>query len=237
MANSWFRMYSEWLDDEKVQMMSLEMQRHFVALLCLRCQQPTEKMTERQIAFRLRVDETFLKRIKETFLETGFINEDWSVSNWGKRQYLSDSSTSRVRKFRANKALKQDETFLKRDETQNVTAPDTEQIQNRAEQRKPKAASAFELPDWIPGDLWKDYEEMRRKIRKPMTPRARTLAVNTLADLRNSGHSPAKVLEQSIFKSWQGLFAPSQNGANGNGHYETWNERVLRESLAEVDER
>ena len=228
MANSWFRMYSEWLDDEKVQMMSLEMQRHFVALLCLRCQQPTEKMTERQIAFRLRVDETFLKRIKETFLETGFIDEDWSVSNWGKRQYLSDSSTSRVRKFRANKALKQDETFLKRDETQNVTAPDTEQLQNRAEQKKPKAAGAVELPDWIPQKQWMAYEEMRRKVRKPMTDHARELAVKKLDELRSRGNSPVAVLEQSILNDWQGLFEV-RNGSNG--HKPVNPDRYKREPL------
>lgn len=132
MPNPWFRMYSEILDDEKVQMMPFEMQRHLLMLFALRCQRPTEKMTESQIAFRLRVDETFLKRCKETFLDHGFIDERWSIVNWGKRQFVSDVSSSRVRKFRTKRALKQDETFRELDETQSETAPDTEQIQ-RAE--------------------------------------------------------------------------------------------------------
>lgn len=115
-------------------MMPLDMQRHFVALLCLRCQQPTEKMSPQQIAFRLRVDETFLKRIHETFLKQGFINEDWSICNWNKRQFISDSSTDRVRAHRERQALKQDETLHVTNETVTVTAPE----QNRTEQNHKK---------------------------------------------------------------------------------------------------
>jgi hypothetical protein len=134
MALAWFRMYAEIVDDEKVQMMPFEMQRHLVMLFCLRCQRPTEKMTEEQIAFRLRIDETFLKRVKETFLKHEFIGSDWSITNWNKRQYLSDSSTERVRAHRARRTLKQDETLQKRDVTLPVTAP--EQIQKQIQKEK-----------------------------------------------------------------------------------------------------
>lgn len=151
MANSWFRMYAEWLDDAKVQMLTPEMQRHHVALLCLRCQQPTEKMTQAQIAFRLRVDETFLQQIKAVFLKAGFIDENWAVINWNKRQFVSDSSTPRVQRFRERQALKRDETLQKQPETQNETGPDTEQNRNRSEQRK--AARGTRLsPDFKPTD-------------------------------------------------------------------------------------
>ena len=131
-------MYSEILDDEKVQMMTFEEQRHLVMLFALRCQRPTEKMTSQQIAFRLRVDETFLKRLHETFLKHGFVAEDWSVCNWNKRQFLSDTSTQRVRAHRARQALKHDETLQNVSLKQSVTPPDTEQIQNRIEKPSPQ---------------------------------------------------------------------------------------------------
>lgn len=58
-----------------------------------------------------------------------------------------------------------------------------------------------------------DYVEMRKKIRKPMTARAITLAKNKLAKLAAIPFSDdinktqaIKILEQSTFNSWQGLF-------------------------------
>lgn len=150
MANSWFRFYSEWLDDAKIQMLSPEMQRHHVALLCLRCQQPTENMTDAQIAFRLRVDETLLKQIKGAFLQAGFIDDNWTLVNWNKRQFLSDCSTARVQRFRERQALKRGETLQKRPETVPVTPP--EQKQNRTEQKKPSARGTRLAPDFKPSD-------------------------------------------------------------------------------------
>lgn len=65
---------------------------------------------------------------------------------------------------------------------------------------------SFQLPEWIEAQTWNDYEEMRRKIKKPLTERAREIAVKKLLQLRSQGFSVEEVLEQSIFNSWQGLF-------------------------------
>lgn len=80
--------------------------------------------------------------------------------------------------------------------------------QERAARKKP--APAFCLPDWIDADAWKSYEAMRVRINKPMTDDARDLAVGKLDKLRAAGHAPRDVLEQSVFNSWQGLFAVKQ---------------------------
>jgi hypothetical protein len=53
---------------------------------------------------------------------------------------------------------------------------------------------------------WKDYVEMRKAIKKPMTVNAEILAAGKLIALQNEGQDPIKVLEQSVFHSWQGLF-------------------------------
>lgn len=62
------------------------------------------------------------------------------------------------------------------------------------------------LPDWIPSDAWAGYQEMRKKIKKPMTDRAVSLAIGTLEKLRAEGNDPGAVLDQSTLNSWQGLF-------------------------------
>jgi hypothetical protein len=79
-----------------------------------------------------------------------------------------------------------------------------------------KPTTTFVLPDSISQQLWDDYEEMRRTIKKPMTSKARTLIVAKLLKLGQSGHDPATVLEQSIENSWAGVFE-IKSFSNGQG--------------------
>ncbi|HSE47075.1 MAG TPA: DUF1376 domain-containing protein [Gemmatimonadales bacterium] len=79
------------------------------------------------------------------------------------------------------------------------------------------AVAPFAIPDWIPSETWEAYEAMRKKCRKPMTDEARRLTVNKLADLKERGHPPKLVLEQSIQHSWQGVFELKPGGGFGGG--------------------
>jgi hypothetical protein len=91
----------------------------------------------------------------------------------------------------------------------------------------------FILPDWLPFDAWNSYVEMRIKIRKPMTDRAKELGIMKLQRLREAGESAQEVLEQSIFNSWQGLFPVNRNGNGGGGNgrtYETASEKRDRKN-------
>jgi len=80
------------------------------------------------------------------------------------------------------------------------------QSQSHTQSTKPKPTPAFAVPEWIPTELWDSYEEMRKKIRKPMTDRARELAVKDLGLLKSEGYDLTEVIEQSVKQSWAGLF-------------------------------
>lgn len=85
-------------------------------------------------------------------------------------------------------------------------------------------ASAFALPDWIREEVWKAYEEMRKKIRKPMTERARDLIIKKLHDMKQSGQDANAVLEQSVIGSWTNIYPikpDAQAKANGPGWWES----------------
>lgn len=77
----------------------------------------------------------------------------------------------------------------------------------------------IELPEWIDRQTWADFEEMRRSIKKPMTDRARRIAVKRLAEFREAGFTSEEVLEHCILNCYQGVFAPrvdqrsARNGA------------------------
>jgi hypothetical protein len=132
MANQWFRLYSEFAHDPKIQMMPEAMQRRYIMLLCMRCSETLVTLHETEIAFQLRLTDEELLKTKQLFLSKGFIDDDWNLTNWEKRQYASDSSTERVRKHRDKQKedKKEDETLQKR--SSNGTEQNrTEQKQNR----------------------------------------------------------------------------------------------------------
>lgn len=80
----------------------------------------------------------------------------------------------------------------------------------------------FELPDWITKTDWDDFVEMRRKIRKPLTDRAKREIVKDLVRLKAQGFDVAIVLEQSIKNSWQGVFEIKADfQKKGGGNYKT----------------
>lgn len=83
--------------------------------------------------------------------------------------------------------------------------------QGRDRDLKPNAAAP---PEWVDPEAWVAYVAMRDRIRKPMTARAKELAIGRLTELRDQGQDAKAVLEQSVFNSWQGLFAVKPAGGN-----------------------
>lgn len=137
MSNPWFRMYSEFATDPKVQMLSEQMQRRLMMLFCMRCSNNLVTLQEDEIAFQLRISDADLAETKALFISKKFIDKSWNILNWEKRQFASDSSKARVAKHRALQKEKQaaksndDVTLQERQSNaleQNRT--DTEQIQN-----------------------------------------------------------------------------------------------------------
>lgn len=53
---------------------------------------------------------------------------------------------------------------------------------------------------------WKDFREMRKKNRKPMTKRAEELIIKELNKLSKNKDVQIAILNQSIMNSWQGVF-------------------------------
>ena len=63
------------------------------------------------------------------------------------------------------------------------------------------------LPTWVDAELWLAYEAMRKGMRRPIkSALARKLLLEDLKKLREAGHDPKRVLEESIKNGWQGLF-------------------------------
>jgi uncharacterized protein YdaU (DUF1376 family) len=195
-------------------------------------------------------DETYLARICGMDKRTWASNRDvilsfWSVGSDAKlfqkrlkdeRQFVEQkrNKNSASGKASALKRLNRGSTNVQPDFNQNSTpTPTPTPIYMLEEERassnpptpkKPK----YILPSWVPIQEWKDFEEMRVRIKKPMTDAARKGNVEDLQKLVAAGHDAAAVLSQSVKNSWAGLFkikeeynATTQRNTNGNGYINT----------------
>ncbi len=138
----WLRLYTDTIDNEKLRLLAFEDRWHYIAFLCLKQQgilDSKDKLKERMIAIKLGVQIRELEEIKRRLLEVDLLDSNYQPIGWGKHQFISDSSTNRVRKYRENKKNKEcnvTETLLKR--KCNAIDTDTEQIQIQKEKEKPK---------------------------------------------------------------------------------------------------
>lgn len=153
MANQWFRMYAEFANDPKVQMLSETDQRRYIMLLCIRCNGDVTLQDE-EVAFQLRISNAAWSETKALLVSKNLVNEDNQPTAWDKRQFASDSSASRVSKHREAKK-----------QACNVTV--TPQIQNRTdtETEKPIVAGKPTTPDVV------------ESIQKPSCPSADIVAL------------------------------------------------------------
>lgn len=102
-GNNWYRQYNEFATDPKVQSMSEAMQRRLIMLFCLHSCNVLVTLHVTDLAFALRISEEELEETKALFIRKKFIDDEWNILNWDKRQYASDSSSERVRRYRERK--------------------------------------------------------------------------------------------------------------------------------------
>jgi hypothetical protein len=127
----WFRVYDDLVDDPKIQRLDLLLFKALINLWCLASANNGVLPPIDQIAFKLRMRPDKAERALNELRAAGLIDDDERGArphNWDKRQFTSDGSTLRVKRFREQR----------RDVSSPVseTAPDT-QTEAEAEKRNP----------------------------------------------------------------------------------------------------
>ena len=78
--------------------------------------------------------------------------------------------------------------------------------------KKKRPKEILILPEWLPESAWSDFIEFRKSIpRSPFNLQAQKLALRKLEELREQGHDPVEVINQSILNGWKGLFPLKQD--------------------------
>jgi len=73
------------------------------------------------------------------------------------------------------------------------------------------------IPQGIDQETWSAFLEMRKKIKAPVTSKAVELIFKKLARLKEQGHDPNEVLNQSIENSYRGVFPLKDNPVQTRG--------------------
>jgi hypothetical protein len=97
----WFRVYTEFADDPKIQRLAETMQRRFVLIMCLTGKRliPTDDDAAVSFAMRLSAKET--ARTKSLLMKAKLIQKDWKPTAWERRQFSSDhGGAERQKRYR-----------------------------------------------------------------------------------------------------------------------------------------
>lgn len=223
MSNPWFRLYSEMVDDEKVRLLAFEDRWHFVAILCCKNMGVLDKGDDRPLLLRkLGVKLGLAHRDLEGALlrleEAGLINADTCQPiAWDGRQFVSDSSTSRVKAYRDR--LKQGRNVTvtgQNTDTDTEEETDTEEKkadsgqqsdllgQQEAPKGRQKPASIADLLKDLPDDLARDFIQHRKTLKAPIT---QTAVEGIRREAKKASLSFEDAVRQIIERGWRGFKA------------------------------
>lgn len=147
MSNPWFRLYSEIIDDWKIRALAFEDRWHYVAILCLKNSGELDKkpVSDKMMSIKLGVAGIDLENLKERLSDIGLVDSDWQPLAWDERQYKTDSSKERTRKYRER--LKKKKGVTPCDVTVTVQDTDTDTDTESESYRTP---TKFCPPDFYP---------------------------------------------------------------------------------------
>ena len=193
----WFRFYYEAASDPKFDVISMTTGIEWCAvfgawskILCIAAASPIrgslyvtlqKRYSNDNVTSLLRFTNKQTEAIMQSFIDCDMVDLDengaYRVKNWGKRQYDSDNSAKRVKKFRDKK----NETFQKRYSNDNVTPPDTD-----TEPEEEEAPTATTAPTPSP-------------VRT--VPNEQALSMDTIAIKIYSGVTGFSVMNEAAAKS------------------------------------
>lgn len=137
----WFRVHDNLVDDPKVQRLEPSLFKALINLWCLTSANSGVLPPIDEIAFKLRMKLEKAQRVLNELRAVGLVEDDdrgTRPHNWDQRQFISDGSTSRVKRFREQR----------RNVSPNVseTASETE-IETEAERKTPSQGNTNSRDD------------------------------------------------------------------------------------------
>lgn len=155
----WFRAYTDLVDNYKLRLLAFEDRWHYVAILCCKgaglLDGKRPDFVRRVVAIKLGLAQAELDEVVRRLSDVNLIDaKTMQPVGWNERQFESDNSTDRVRKYRKNKKSGNvSETSQKRFGNGPYTDTDTEEIHTAPNVASPVGGNAskarFDAKQWL----------------------------------------------------------------------------------------
>ena len=232
--NPWFRMYSDFIFDEKIEFLAFEDRAHYVFILCMKNLGLLDKeylqpgMLDRVVARRLGLYGEAFEAARKRLVEAGLIDYKFQPVAWDKRQFVSDTSVERTKAYRER---------MKRHGDVTVTAQEAD-TDTDTEKEGEKRPSAYAPP--LPADLLKDFLQVRKA--KKAGPITQTVVAGLQREADKAGISLIDAVTACCEFGWQGFNAQWYADRTTNrpaaamtaSNHETPYQRSMRLRVAEV---
>lgn len=179
----------------------------------------TEQLLATQFDRPLAVVQFALKTF-EQFSMIEIVDNLICVSNWEK--YQNVESLDRIRE---QNRLRQKKWYDKQKTLPNVrptlsNGTDKDTDKDKEKEKKDKTAREV-LDDFCIFDSVKqallDFEQMRKKMKSPMTGKAMCLLVNKLRELSADEETQLAIINQSIMNGWKSVYPLDERRSNASG--------------------
>jgi len=144
----WFRLYTDILNDPKVQRLKPEDFKHWINLLCIAKEGDGLLPSIEDTAFRLRITEADAQRLIEELVKRGLIDQTegglLEPHNWDSRQFISDEDPTaaiRARRYRTNKSSVTDASRVTIQTDNGPQSRDRAETETESEQSREVVAS------------------------------------------------------------------------------------------------
>lgn len=178
--NHWWRAYNEAVNDPKLQLISDSLFRAWFNLMCIASANEGALPAVSSLAFTLRMKPEKVLQILTQLHGVGLLDKTetgFTPHNWKGRQYKSDVSTERVKRFR--------ETKRNVSSAVPVTPPEAEQKQNTEQSRADARAGIDRVEVDLSSDIAKAFVDRGRE--QP--------ALSRVALWLSKGYAPSMVLD------------------------------------------
>lgn len=162
----WFRLYDDVLNDPKVQRLDGELFKFWINVLCIASKHGGVLPSVEDMAFEIRVSHDVCSSLIDELKSCGLIdgNKRLTPHGWGKRQFKSDTSTDRVKRFRERSRNATETVSETAPDTYTETETETEIKKENPKEKKTRSASSAEFEKF-----WSVYP---RKVGKGQAQKA-----------------------------------------------------------------
>ena len=143
----WFRLYDDVLNDPKVQRLNGELFKLWINVLCIASKHGGVLPSLDDLAFELRLPKLACKAEIDMLRAAGLIDGDKKLKphGWEKRQFKSDTSTDRVKRFRERSRNVAETVSETAPDTDTETDTETYKKKENTKERKSRSAGSAEF--------------------------------------------------------------------------------------------